>query len=375
LAAAVAPGRRGAELNGIDDLPIRIDRLEGEARARSDRLLEATSIDSRTDPPPSMAAWLTRTFGSVDAVRSQRLVRVTNLATLDSAMFAALRTRRPIESNGGGPPTALADEIAETIGDPFCDPLDETPADTFGRVRGRRMVTGANAAQADAHHAVLVFDDHDPLAFDVDLVADLLATAREWAERARGDDPAAVHYLLAWNCLWRAGGSIVHGHAQAILGRGRPHARLGRFRRDASRYATATGPDLVADLVEVHRDLGLSLDTDGGVAILAHLVPIKEHEIVVIGQPNMDERDPAFASAVGRAMVALRDHAGVRSFNLGLWRPALDAADDPMPPIARIVDRGDPAVRPSDIGAMELYGTPIVSTDPYRLIEDLRQAD
>jgi hypothetical protein len=36
------------------------------------------------------------------------------------------------------------------------------------------------------------------------------------------------------------------------------------------------------------------------------------------------------------------------------------------------VDRGDPFARPSDIGAMELYGTPIVGTDPYEVVEALR---
>jgi hypothetical protein len=101
-------------------------------------------------------------------------------------------------------------------------------------------------------------------------------------------------------------------------------------------------------------------------------VPTKEREILVVGRPSLDERDPGFAEAVGRAVVALRDRASVRSFNLALWRPPLDAADDPMPPIARIVDRGDPGLRPSDIGAMELFGTPIVGSDPYELIDTLR---
>ena len=40
--------------------------------------------------------------------------------------------------------------------------------------------------------------------------------------------------------------------------------------------------------------------------------------------------------------------------------------------MVRLVDRGDPFHRPSDIGAMELYGTPIVGSDPYDLIEALR---
>jgi hypothetical protein len=374
VAGAPASARRGAGLSGLVELPRRIAELDGDARSRAERLLDIDVITSHTDPPPSMTEWLTRTFGSVDAVREQRLVRVTNRATLESTVFAALRARRPIESNGDGPAGDLRAEIEASVGDPFCHPEEETPADTFGRVRGRRMLTGANAAQADSHHAVLVFDDHDPLAFDADLVDDLLATGRAWAERARADDPAATHYLLMWNCLWRAGGSIIHGHAQALLGRGRPHARLDRFRRDAAAYAATTGADLVADLVALHRDLDLAVDAGDGVTILAHLVPVKEHEVLVIGRPGMDERDPAFARGVGRALETLRDDVGVRSFNLALWRPPLAAVDDPFPPIVRIVDRGDPAIRPSDIGAMELYGSPIVASDPYELVAALRAA-
>jgi hypothetical protein len=91
----------------------------------------------------------------------------------------------------------------------------------------------------------------------------------------------------------------------------------------------------------------------------------------------MDERDPAFTDAVARALIGLRDRVGVTSFNLALWRPPLtaDGAVAPgwelLPPMVHLVDRGDPFSRPSDIGAMELYGTPIVGSDPYALVRAL----
>jgi hypothetical protein len=230
------------------------------------------------------------------------------------------------------------------------------------------MITGANAALADAHHAVIVFDEHDPLAFDAALVADLFATGRAWADRARQDDPTAANYLLLWNCLWRAGGSIIHGHAQALLGSGSHHARLERFHRDADAYRTSFGLSLVDDLVVLHRDLGLASDRDDGVTILAHVTPIKERELLIVGAPGMDERHPSFAAAVADALLAYRDRLGVRSFNLALWRAPLDGSWGNFAPIVRLVDRGDLFLRPSDIGAMELYGTPIVGSDPYDVI-------
>ncbi|MGH2418046.1 MAG: hypothetical protein ACRDFY_06905, partial [Candidatus Limnocylindria bacterium] len=326
-----------------------------------------------TDPPPELEPWLVATFGSVEAVRTQTIVKIANPVTLDATLFAPLRARRP--SDGPFETGDVAAQIAATMGDPFCHPETGTPAETNGRVRGTRVVTGANAALADAHHAVLVFDAHDPLAFDAELVADVLHTGRAWAERARDADPAAVNYLLVWNCLWRAGGSIVHGHAQAMLGSGRHYARVERLRRDVTAYARAhQGGDLVEELVAVHRSLGLTIELADGVTLVANLTPVKERELLVVGTAGMEETDEGFVAGLARTLVAYRDRIGVRSFNLALWRPPLGdvAGWDLVPPMARIVDRGDLAHRPSDIGAMELYATPIVGSDPYELIDALR---
>ena len=188
------------------ELPEILGRLTGEARTRAHRLLDVRIVRGRTDPPPEMNHWLEQTFGSVEAVREQAMVRVTNLATLEATVFAPLRARRPLDHSPTG--GDLAAEIAATEGGPFCHPETDTPADVFGRVRGTRVVTGANAAMAEAHHGVIVFDHHDPLAFDAELIADVLTTGRAWAEQSRADDPDAGNYFLLWNCLWRAGGSV-----------------------------------------------------------------------------------------------------------------------------------------------------------------------
>lgn len=369
--AATRPG--GTRLTTLLDLPDRIAALPEPLRRRVERLLDVSVVRGSTVPPPSLEPWLAATFGSVEAVRHQAVVRVVNRVTLDATLFAPLRALRPVD----GPRRAsdLAAQIEASRGDAFCHPESGTPEEPIGRVRGRRMLTGANAAMAEGHHAVLVFDEHDPLAFDEDLVRDLLETGRTWAERTRQTDPRATNYLLLWNCLWRAGGSIVHGHAQAMLGTGPHVARLERLRRDADahRRADADG-DLVEELLAAHRAVGLTIETAGGVTVAAHLTPVKEREVLVVGSAGADELDEPFADAVARTAVAYRDRLGVRSFNLVLWRPPL-AADDGwglVPPIVRIVDRGDPGSRASDIGGMELYGTPIVGTDPYEVIEALR---
>lgn len=364
----------------ILELESLIRGLSQPARDRAERLFDVRPVTGRTDPPATLEPWLVERFGSVEAVREQRIVKVMDRATLRGTIFAPLRSRRPHDGGGGGEGAAerLAAEIDATRDDPFCDPEHATPADTFGRVRGRHAISGANAAMADAHHGVIVFERHDPLAFDAASIGDLLHLGRAWADRARATDPAATSYLLIWNCLWRAGGSIVHGHAQVLLGSGAHYARLEQFRRDAAAYAAATGHRYLDDLVAAHVDLGLAVQMDG-VAVVASLTPSKERELLIVGPLGSDERDPAFATALARSVVAYREALGVTSFNLALWRPPLDAEraaaegwDQVLPPVVHLVDRGDAFQRPSDIGAMELYATPIVGSDPFADIEALR---
>jgi hypothetical protein len=359
----------------ILDLPERIAKLPEEARRRVDRLFAVELVHGRTDPPPAMHAWLERQFGSVDAVRRQSVLRVTNRWTQDGSLLSPLRGRRPVEN---GRTAAWRQQVEETRGDAFCSPEEQTPADTWGRVRGKRMISGANAAMYDAHHGVLVFDEHDPLAYDEGLVVEMLAIGREWAERSRADDPEARNYLLIWNCGPRAGGSVIHGHAQVLLGRGSHYPQVERLRRDGMAYERATGGRYADDVEACHRDLGMVIAEADGVTTYASMTPVKERELIVAGRPGTDERDPAFAGAVARLAVAARDVLGMRAFNLALHRPPLDAAGgdgwNAMGPVAHLVDRGDPGSTASDIGAMELYGAAVVGSDPVELAQRLRGA-
>lgn len=348
--------------------------LPASARERTERLFEIRIDVAHADPPPAMAAWVREHFGSIEAVREQRVVRVLDRITLDGTIFAPLRARRPIDGGGGGADDErLAAEIAATLGDPFCTVEDGTPAASWGRVRGRNATSGANIAAYDANHGVLVFDAHDPLAVDATDVAELLALGRRWADAARSADPPADRYLFIWNCLWRAGGSVIHGHAQVLLGHGRHHARLERWRRDAATYEATTGSSYLDDVLTVHGDLGLALDL-GPATLMAPLVPVKERELWVVAKPGVDDLDPGFGAAAGRVLAAYRNALGVRAFNVALWRSPLDEPWPELRPLVRLVDRGAPFRRPSDVASMELFATPVVGADPFAVIAGLRAA-
>ena len=78
----------------IWDLETLIGALPGEARERAERLFDVRRVLGRTDPPPEMSDWLRERFGSVEAVREQRIVKVTNRVTLEATLLAPLRARQ-----------------------------------------------------------------------------------------------------------------------------------------------------------------------------------------------------------------------------------------------------------------------------------------
>lgn len=316
--------------------------------------------------PEHMRRWVERYFGSVDAVVRQRIVKVTNRWTLDATLFNELRARRPLEARI---PAELADELARTAPDPFCEPEYNTPEDVFGRLRGQYVITASNIAKYDGLHGVIIFREHDPLAFDEELVREMVAIASEWFERAHQVDRQAVYPLFMWNCLWKSGASIPHGHAQVSLTRRMHYGKVERERRAALAYRSATGRRYFEDLYRVHEELGLGRSIDG-VRVYASLTPLKEKEVILTAT-GFDE---SLARSIYRVVRCLVDDLNVTSFNLVAWLPPLaEPAEDwsEIPVVVRVVDRGDPLSRTSDFGAMELYAASVVASDPFRVADAL----
>lgn len=309
-----------------------------------------------------MWRWITKYFGSVGAVTEQKVVKITNRWTLDGSLFNELRARRPLEARL---PVDLADEIARTAPDPFCEPELNTPEDVFGRIRGKYSVTASNIAKYDGLHGVVIFREHDPLAFTQASVEDAFDVAAQWFQQSHAVDPQAIYPLIMWNCLWKSGASIPHGHFQVSLTKGMHYGEVERVRRVTTAYRQTHGTSYFDDLFEAHADLGLGREHDG-VRVIANLTPIKEKECVVIGQ-RLDE---PFLRTLYQTLNCLTDYLNVVSFNLVVWQPPLAPAPEDwsdFPVIARMVDRGDPLNRTADFGAMELYAASVVSSDPFRV--------
>ena len=359
----------------ITDLDALVEGLPPEEREIVDRLFDVVSTTGRLEVPEEMRGWVEKTFGSVDAVREQRIVRVTDRVTLEGALFNELRASRPFDAAGGGGPDAIRHEVEEARGDPFCAPEELTPADVFGRVRGSRSITASNVAKYDGFHGLVIFDDHDPLAFTPEKVDDYISVALDWIERAFKADPEAKYPFLMWNCLWRAGSSVVHGHMQMTAAKGAHYPRVERLRRAALGYKNTYGSDYFSDLYRVHEALGLGIPVPGsppGVRGFASLTPAKEKEVVLIA-PDLGEHLRRFLADV---LLRYTQDLGVSSFNVAFYMPPTAPTEEDwssFPVVIHVVDRGDPANRTSDMGAMELYAAPVVFSDPFRLARLLKE--
>jgi len=353
----------------ITDLDKIVASLTPDERRLFQRIFHLSVVSGRLNPPRTMHPWIEEHFGSVEEVVEQRVVKVTNIITFEGALFNRLRGRRPID---------VEDEL--NIGvrvleaskdDPLQDPRSNTPEDTFGRVEGESCITASNIAKYDALHGMVVFEEHNPLRFSREAIIDYLETGWRWAEKAHELDPSAKYYFFMWNCLWRAGASLIHGHAQVLLGHDTHYAKIEALRRAAFRYRSEYGSDYFEDLYGVHFSLGLGLEREG-VRILSYLSPIKDKEVILLGR----QLDLSLKARIYEVLACLRDQMHVASFNLALATPPLSQTEEDwtgFPVLVRIVDRGDPKSVASDIGAMELYASSVISSDPFEVARLLRQ--
>ncbi len=362
----------------ITDLPQLIDRLDPPRRTRFERLFQVDITEGRCVVPDTMRPWVTEYFGSVARVEHQQIVRVTNLVTLDGALYNPVRSGRPlVKTSSDGQQTKAAATPISHGPDIFADPLRTTAADVFGRVRGQYCVTTGNIARWEGQHAVVIFDEYDPLIFNRDQMRDYFATSLAWAERAHQQDAHARYLFWGWNGGLKGGASIPHAHAQIGLGRRRHYAQIERLRRAAQGYRATYGSNYFDDLIAAHTDIGLRFDAAGLPAFMS-LSAWRAKDIWIIGQAF----DATLADALCDTLRWLIDITGMGAFNVGVLMPPYfaDAQDhtDPsdedwsgFPVIARIVDRGAPEMVSSDIGALDIFAHQVIAVDPYAVMQSL----
>lgn len=346
----------------ISNLDKRLDTLSPADRALFERLYSLGAQNSTMRLPENMREWVSKQFGSSEAVANQRVVRLTNNVTGEETIFNSLRVLRPSDTREK---TVVSLDSLDMSIDSFADPRQNTPEDTFGRIEGRYCITASNIAKCDELHGLVIFKNPHPLRWNHDEVIDYIDTAWRWAQKAHSLYPLNRYFFFCCNCLWRSGASINHGHAQMMLSRGRAYSRIEATRKAAQSYRRKHGVNYFDDLFNMHKSLGLAFDRNG-VRILAYLTPVKNNEIVLMA----DRLDAPFKESVYDVMALYRDRLMVTSFNLAIATPPLDRTRESwqgFPVTAWLVDRGSLNYRSCDIGSLELFAANSVSSDPFKL--------
>jgi hypothetical protein len=335
---------------------------------------------------PSMESFVLNNFGKKDKsghiisgveevfenLENQKIINIFNEWTCQGTLYNPLRSNRPGMSRDRSQQMKklmnLIDDSRE--GCDFCRPKTNTPEDFFGRIIGKNSITAANIAKYDVYSSLVIFKKHNPLDFNLEEFSDYMDTSFEWFETVFNQDENYKFPFFVWNCLPRAGASLIHGHAQILITRDRPYARVESLKRASQNYKTKTNNEYFNDLYKVHKSLGLSYKL-GDVKLFTSITPVKEKEIIIIST-KPPSKDNQAKMVIFKTLRFLIDVLGVQSFNMSISCPSMSEEDE-FPYIIQIVDRGDISKSTADIGGMELFGSTVVADDPYTIIKKLSE--
>ncbi|MGZ7067277.1 MAG: hypothetical protein ACXVHT_03175, partial [Methanobacterium sp.] len=303
----------------------------------------------------------------IKRIETQKIVKTYNKWIGSGSLFNSLRASRP--GMGQEEIADIKKKVDEYIkgseeGCEFCYPEINTPEDVFGRVKGKHCITGSNLAKYDAWSSVIFFKRHHPLEFSLEEVSDYIDTGFKWFKKVHNYDKKFKYPFFLWNCLQKAGASQVHSHAQILMTDEIHYAKPQFLRKIFRQYMQLTGNNYFREVYKAHEALGLTLN--GEVDGFASITPIKEKEIIIITRDNPAENE-SIKETIYKVLRCFIDELGVTSFNMVISCPAF--GESSFPYMIQIVDRGSIFKTTVDTGAMELYGSSVISDDPYNVIK------
>ncbi len=333
-----------------------------------DRFYSVSVRSSKMKIPKPMVAWIKKQFGSVSIVENQKIVDIRNKLTFEGAAFNELRSMRPKVKQ------KLEDkEILFESGDNFSKPRAFTPIDEFGRITGKHNVTSANVAKYDAMHSLIIFDKHNPLDVSKTELEDHFKTADKWFDVVRKKRKDYVYPFIMWNCLWKSGASIIHGHMQMLMTRDRHYPKIELLNSVKNFYKKEFNSNYFEDLINVHESLGL-VKKYKKFKIVAYLTPVKDKEFLIFPENIYEKKSLIEFSEVMHFVISKLLKEGVNSFNMAAFLPPMQNSSSwkEFPAFLRITDRGNLNNKTADVGGMELYaGLNIIESDPFKLINSL----
>ena len=333
----------------IKNLPKLVENLQNRYKKLFYRFYELYAFNAKLKLPKGMEEWIERIFKSKEIVENQKIISIKNKFTKEHAIYNELRGKRP--------KTEVKMDLRELEKKRecvFCNPEKRTSQDLFGRIKGKYCLTASNIAKYNYFHGIIIFKEHNPLKLKKQWLKDYFEVAEKWFKKVEEVEREARYNFLLWNCLWKGGASIVHGHMQLTSSKFK-YGKVELLEQISEKYKRKYNSDYFLDLFKIHKKLGIGSKT-GKTHILFYLTPVKEKELFIFSK----EKKLANLHEVIYEIIKNYLKLNVLSFNMAMFKIGNYW-------ISRITDRGKLNERHSDIGALELYGASVISSDPFKL--------
>ena len=228
--------------------------------------------------------------------------------------------------------------------DPFCDPLKNTPFDSWGRLENKFAITASNLAKSSKNHSLVIFKEHNLEKVNLKDIENVFKLANLWLNKFNDK-----FKIIIWNFGFRAGASIYHPHLQIFSLNEMPLKIKDLFDK-FDNYKNIFNSDYLKDYFLLTKFLKLGEEYKN-IKISLNLTPIRDKEIIFWGD-NFDKKIKNISYIVYSYLKSLFQE----DFNLFLFINNNSF-------LGFLVSRGNKNKLNSDIGSLELYAFSVVGFD------------
>ncbi|CAF3857080.1 unnamed protein product [Rotaria sordida] len=311
----------------------------------------------------------------VEQIKNQRIIKIYNRHTHEEMLYNYMRSQRPqtkSEQSAESYTSKLMEESKKNCD--FCGKnyLNSTAEDSFGRLERTLSYTAANTFKYDRWHTLIVSRNHDTLHLTEDEIGDMFELAKEWFHKANSIEPTYTCPEMIWDAMPKSGASQMHTHLQVSLGFDIYYGNIERIRQGARFYAQINnGRNYFNDYLYIHQALGLTIPI-GNVYIIAHLTPIKDLEVMIIGE----KLEKYFYKALHLIFRTFVDDLNEYSFSFGMHLPPMNESTSnghELPVSCRLVFRNPVTNLRADMNGLDLYTSSVIGKDRYVLYQQLKE--
>ncbi len=277
----------------------------------------------------------------------QKLIFIKDKILDKEAVFNLSRKKRP-------QPINPQEEFEGKKFDPFCNFQEETPIDELGRMENESAVTASNLSKMADYHSLIIFKKHNFSELNEKDFIDAILLVNQWFIKIKEFDPNIQTKILIWNYHFRSGASILHPHFQVLAFKGES-LKIKELKSNLENYQEKFNRNYFDDYFKLAEKLKIGKE-ENDFKIWVSLTPEKDRGINFYGELN--ENSAKFLWKTLQNLI----ETGTQSFNI-FFNYDLN--------YGFFVDRGEISKVNSDLGALEIFGIKIISSDPFELAKEI----